>query len=257
MQATDIQMLREAVSRNAGAVVSLPSAGLLRHHPTRLLLGSDEGFWIQPPPASETPLVEELMTGRKPVGVSLKNGLTKIVCTSLILRREPRLEINPQTAVEALLLMWPDELQAIQRRADYRVTLPEDGDIAIRVWRMAEHAHLRDRPLPSTLLKAAVRDLSVGGMGLDFTPGPDDPPVAAEQRLRVAVIHPEGELVLEGRVRHARPQSDGSVRLGVQFKRLADDLSGRQTMATLTQVIGQLQRTEIRRRKLALPRRSA
>ena len=262
MTPADTQNLKDAVARNATAVLSLPSAGMLRHHRTRFLGGvDDDGFWIEAP-ATDRPLVNQFRAAQKPVGVSLRAGANKVIFTTLVRQFEPALPVNEHTSVDALLLAWPDQVQAIQRRADYRVTVqPTDGDLRVRAWRIAEHHHLRDRPPASCLIRVALRDLSAGGMGVVYTPGEDAPPLADDQRLRIVVTHGEvgggEELLLEGRVRHARPLPGGNYRLGVQFKKLEDDIDGRQTLSTLTQIVGQLQRAEIRRRRIAMSRKTA
>jgi c-di-GMP-binding flagellar brake protein YcgR len=263
MSPADTQSLKDAVARSGPAVLSLPSAGQLRHHRTRFLLPSldQDGFWIEAP-AAERELIEALRAGRKPVGVSLRGGAGKVSFATVIREFEPALPLGDQAVVDALLLAWPDQVQAIQRRADYRVTVqPADvADVRLRVWRIPDHHHLRDRPSATALLKVTLGDLSVGGMGLLYTPDADDPKLAEGQRLRVTLGHAttgDDELLLDARVRHARPLPGDCYRLGVQFKKLEDDIEGRQALATLTQIVGLLQRSEIRRKRLELSRKTA
>jgi hypothetical protein len=80
-------------------------------------------------------------------------------------------------------------------------------------------------------------------------PGAFEP--RAEQRLRIVVVHSGGELLIDGRIRHTRPGEDGDLVLGVQFKKLDDAIEGRRTRAALTEILGQLQRDEIRRGRTA------
>jgi hypothetical protein len=263
MTPADTQTLKDAVARNGAAVLSLPSAGMLRHHRTRFLGTPDDadGFWIEAPPG-ERPLIDALQGAKKPVGISLRapGAGNKLIFTTLIRQFEAALPVNDQTVADALLLAWPDQVQAIQRRADYRVTVhPDQGDVRLRAWRIPEHHHLRDKPPASLGIKLSLRDLSAGGMGVVHTPGPEEPRLADDQRLRIVLIHgdKDEELILEGRVRHVRPLPDDTHRVGIQFKKLEDNLDGRQAMATLTQIIGQLQRAEIRRKRLKLSRKIA
>lgn len=253
MNSADQDTLRDAVARNAGAVISLPSAGMLRHCKTRLLAGDDDGFWIEAPTAEQA-LVDELMAKGAAVGISLKAASTKIVFTTVIRQFRAAMQINTETAVDALLLVWPAQLKAVQRRNDYRVTIPKETEVSIRAWRITEQHYLRERPPAATELQVSLRDLSVGGMGLVCTLTEDCPKVASEQRLRIVIGHANGELILEGRVKHVKDLPNGDVRLGIEFKKLADDFEGRQMLATLTQIVGQLQRDEIRRRRLSTPR---
>lgn len=261
MTPADTQSLKDAVARCGSAVLSLPTAdGPLRHHRTRFLVPEEqEGFWIEAPQGERT-LIDELLAARKPVGISLKTGVNKVIFTTLIHQFEAALPVNETTTVDALLLAWPDQVQAIQRRNDYRVTVqPDDPDVHLRAWRITERHYLRDKPPASAAITVALRDLSVGGMGLIYTPDPEAPEKLPDnQRLRITLSHGRGEeLILEGRLLHSRAVPGENYRLGVQFKKLADDIEGRQTLAALTQVVGQLQRTEIRRKRIALSKKSA
>lgn len=257
MKPADHQILRDAVARNAGAVLSLPSDGMFRHHKTRLLAGEESGFWVERPQGDHE-LLEQLMATNQPVGVTLKTQIHKIVFTTIILQYRADLRINTELAVDALLLVWPADLKAVQRRADYRVTIPLDADLTIRAWRIPDHHILRDRPPSACELDVKVRNLSAGGLALVWTPDQDDdgeaPPLAVDQRLRISVSYPDGELLLEGRVKHVRDLEEGQVRLGVQFKKLENDIEGRQTLTELTHIVGQLQRDEIRRHRLGRPK---
>jgi c-di-GMP-binding flagellar brake protein YcgR len=253
MKPADHQILRDAVARNSGAVLSLPSEGMFRHHKTRLIGGEESGFWIERPPGDRE-LVEQLMAGNQPVGITLKTNIHKIVFTTVILQYRGGFRINTDLAVDALLLVWPSDLKAVQRRADYRVTIPLDADLTVRAWRIPEHHILRDRPSSSTELDVKVRNISAGGVALVYTPGKGAPPLTADQRLRIAINYTGGELLLEGRVKHNRDLDGGQHRLGVQFKKLEHDIEGRQTLTELTHIVGQLQRDEIRRHRFARPK---
>jgi hypothetical protein len=256
MKPADEQLLHDAIARNAGAVVSLPSAGMLRHHKTRLLASEDDGFWIEAPPG-ESALIQALITSAQPVGISLKSAMTKLVLAAPARAFRAAMQINRDTAVDAVQLCWPGQIKAVQRRADYRVTVLRDSEISVRVWRIPEHHVLRDKPLSAAELKVTLRDLSVGGMKLICVPVPGVTKVVADQRLRMAFRHPDGEVIVEGRVRHAAPLPNGDLRLGVQFKKLEDAIQGRQALATLTTIVGQLQREEIRRHRLGIMKRPA
>jgi c-di-GMP-binding flagellar brake protein YcgR len=253
MKPADQQILRDGISRNAGIVISLPSAGMLRHCKSRLLASDENGFWVQAP-ADETPLVNELMSSKQPVGISLKSATNKVVFTTVILQFQSAMQINKETAVDSLMLVWPAELKAVQRRADYRVTVLPDAEISVRVWRISEHHYLKERPQAVAQLEAKLRDLSVGGMGVVCPFDAVSPKLTPDQRLRLVVTHPEGELLLEGRVKHIRTLTDGDLKVGIHFKKLEEGIEGRQALASLTQVVGQLQRDEIRRRRLTTPR---
>src|SRR3954471_12950393 len=117
--------LDDAVARNSAIVLSLPSAGMLRHHKSRFLVGIPEGIWVEGAPADRV-LIDELIARQLPAGISFKIGVNKRSFVSLILRRETEYRINADTVVEALLLKRPDAVKMVQRRSDYRVRVPED-----------------------------------------------------------------------------------------------------------------------------------
>src|SRR5689334_23081870 len=103
MKVDDQQMLRDAIARNAGAVISLPAGNELRHHKTRLILGEDDGFWIQMPLGArgEMGLV---MDRRLSVGLSVTASSRKVTMTSLVLQFRSDLSLNEHISVDAAML---------------------------------------------------------------------------------------------------------------------------------------------------------
>jgi c-di-GMP-binding flagellar brake protein YcgR len=254
MSPAEQAMLHDAIARNAGAVLSLPSAGMFRHHRTRLLLAQEQdGFWVECPPG-EQPLVSAIIGSGQPVGLSLKASVNKVVFATAATQFRPTMQINKDMVVDALLLAWPAAIKSVQRRAVYRVGVPKDAEITVEVWRIPEHHYLTDRPLASAKLDVSMRDLGVGGMGVICALKADTPKPTTDQRLRIQLTHPNGELIVEGRVRYLRPLPNGNVTIGIQFKKLEEGLDGRKAMADLTNIVGQLQRTEIRRHRLTAPK---
>src|SRR5258706_166313 len=248
------QSLRDAIARKAGAVVSFPAAdATLHHHKTRLLAAQDEGFWIQSP-ADDRELIETLMASGQTIGLTLRAAAVKIVSASMILQfraGERTTAASGGTTPDALLLAWPSQVIAIQRRADFRVTVYPGTGVTARAWRIPNHHYLPERPPNNALLDMTLHNLSLGGIGVLYIPARDGAELEPNQRLRVIINHPGGELLIEGRVKHVRPTIDDELNLGIQFKKLEDEIEGRQTRAALTQIIGQLQRDEIRRARMA------
>jgi c-di-GMP-binding flagellar brake protein YcgR len=245
--------LLDAIARNAGIVLSLPSAGMLRHHKSRFLSDAPDGFWVESVPG-EASLIDSLVISRQPAGISFKNGPLKVVFATPIEHRQPVYRINADTQVEALLLGFPTTIKAIQRRSNYRVRIPAGSELSARAWRIPEHAYLGDRPMAAQEIPCELRDLSTGGIGLTFK-GKDGQPVkvSTADRLRIELYHADGKILLEGRMRHPVEQSKQSeIRAGVQFKALENNLDGRQILAQLTRIVGELQREEVRRLRLGL-----
>jgi hypothetical protein len=249
MTQDDPQPLRDAIARRAGAVISLPSEGALRHHKTRLLAAQEEGFWVTCP-ADDRALIDALMASGQCVGLSVRGAETRVVSASIILQYHAG-KGGDAVSPGALLLAWPAQVKAIQRRADFRVTVYPGAGVSVRVWQIPDHHYIREVPARMSLLDVRPRNLSLGGMSLAYfvAPGAFEPKPG--QRLRIVLAHPGGELLIDGRIKHTRPGDDGDLILGVQFKKLEDAIEGRQTRAALTEIIGQLQRDEIRRGKTA------
>jgi c-di-GMP-binding flagellar brake protein YcgR len=181
--------------------------------------------------------------------------MTKVIFTTPLIRAQ-QYRVNASVVVEGLLLKRPDpdKVKAIQRRNNYRVAVPKDAEVAVRMWRIAERAVLRDRPMAAQEVQVQIRDLSLGGMGCTIFGKDGQPPVISnEDRLRIQISAREHSLLVEGRMKHptTKPKTD-VVRAGIQFKALENTLEGRQTLNTLTRVIGELAREEVRRLRLGI-----
>lgn len=254
MSSNNLDILNEAIARNAGVVFSLPSGGQLRHHKSRFLGAAPDAFWIESA-AAERAAIDALVASRAPAGLSFKGGSTKVIFATPALRIDPAFRVNEGVVVQAVLMATPADVKVVQRRASYRVLVQPGSELSVRVWRIFDHAVLRDRPLPSQSVKCVVHDLSLGGMGVTFHGEKGDAPKVMEgDRLRIEVSWGGMILLLDGRVRKPTPgmNTDSStLRTGVAFKPLEYDLEGRQAQAGLTRIIGMLQREEVRRHRLA------
>jgi c-di-GMP-binding flagellar brake protein YcgR len=253
-------ILREAIVRNCGVVLSLPSAGMLRHYRSRFLAeagpehpsGADgAAFWLESVP-SERPLLDELVASQKPVGVSFKGSAGKAVFTAPILGREAGFRINATTVVEAILMPFPAQVKSIQRRTNYRVAVPEDADLTARVWHIRDRARLDEEPSPAREIGTKLRDMSVGGLGVIFAGNGEKPlKIAPDDRLRVELKHKDLTLLLEANLRYPHPlPEEGAVRAGLQFANLEGNLDGRQKLMQLAKIVGKLHREEVRRARL-------
>lgn len=253
MSDKNAEMLHHAIARNMGAVLSLPSAGMLRHHKSRFLNECDGGFLMEAP-SSDAPLIAELVKSASPCGVSFRHNVYKVMFASPVREVRTGYRINAQTVVDALLMQMPAEIKSLQRRADYRVEILAETGASIRVWRIADRAYFKEQPLSTAELATELRNLSVGGAGVRFS-GKDGAPakICSEDRLRVQLSFGDDKLLMEGKIRDTGVSApDGSLTTGIQFKKLEKDIEGRQIMAQLTRIIGELQRDEARRMRLGL-----
>jgi c-di-GMP-binding flagellar brake protein YcgR len=249
----DQDMLADAIARNSAMVLSLPSAGMLRHHKSRFLSQEDGNFWVESAP-DDRKLIDELINSQQPVGVSFKAQNKTVAFAVPIVSRNGEFRVNAETTLEALLLKYPENIKAIQRRNNYRVSIIKGTELSARVWRIPEHVYLKDRPLAAAELSVQVRDLSLGGMGVNVLPKNNEPPkIVAGERLRIQLAYNGEDMLIEGRMLHSKPTGKPEpIRGGIQFKKLEHDIEGRQTLATLTKIVGELQREEVRRTRLGI-----
>jgi c-di-GMP-binding flagellar brake protein YcgR len=250
------KLLHDAVDRNQAAVLSVLCDGLMQHCKSRFLKFEPQGLWIESD-STRAELIDDIIARQATVAVSFKTSGQRVSFASSILIREPQFVVNEHTTLEALLLKTPDDVKVVQRRVDYRVRVAAaDSELVARVWRIKERADVRDVPPASCELPVDVRDLSLGGIGLIFKGrgASEAPKVSKDERLRVLLKYDKEELVMEGRVRHLPddPAPGGGINGGVQFAKLNKDIKGRQKLATLTKIVGLLQREEVRRTRLGL-----
>ena len=246
------QLLRDAIARNAGAVLSVPAGNVYTHHKTRLVGSEEEGFWIQMPLGTRAQM-DMIMTNRLSVGVSLISASRKVIFTTLIQQFRAGVAINAHITVDAMLLAWPAQVEAIQRRGSYRASVRLDADLPVSVWCIDDEAALEEAPPAEASREVIMRNLSIDGMGLIFVVKPAAeaaaPAPGVNQRVRISLTSPEGELLLGGRVRHTRPLPNGNASVGIQFDKLELNAQNRPTLAALTNLVSQLQRDEIRRHR--------
>jgi c-di-GMP-binding flagellar brake protein YcgR len=245
-------ILTQAVGRNSAAVLSLPSAGMVRHYKSRFLDETTEGVWLESIRAEQL-LIEGLIAGGQPCGISFKSSDQKISFTAKVLKLDPEYRINETTILPAVMIDRPAEVKTVQRRNNYRVRVPAEFELTVRIWRIPERFRLKDKPPRAAELALILRDISIGGLGVTLLPQDGQPPkILDDERLRVAIKTGDDELIVEGRVCSLRAGEGPGVPAGIQFLKLQDGLEGRQILDKLTKIIGAMQREEVRRRRLGL-----
>src|ERR1700742_4164907 len=120
--------LSVAVARNSAMVLSLPSAGMLRHHRSRFLNEGDGGVWVESVP-TEQALIDALIVNAQPCGVSFKTGDQKVSFLAKLLKTDPTFRVNAETVVPAILVDRPAEVKAVQRRNDYRIKIRPESEV--------------------------------------------------------------------------------------------------------------------------------
>jgi PilZ domain-containing protein len=251
----NVEMLREAIDRNSWAVFSLPSAGMLRNHKSRFV-GESEGGILMQSPEGEAALIAELVRTQTPCAISFQRGAHKAIFASRVRKTVSEWRMNDNLAVDAVLLDFPTEIKSTQKRSDYRVEVQPDSDLSVRVWKISGNDYIKAKPSGTREVTAQIRNLSIGGVGVKLV-GKDNqlPVIGTDDRLRVELNYQGNELVVEGRMRAPTIKPQGNcIVTGIQFKKMEENLEGRQTMAQLVRIVGELQRAELRMIKLGLIR---
>lgn len=253
MSTEPLDLLKQAIERNSGAVVSLPSAGMLRHQKTRFLGESPEFFWLELEPEMRG-LAQELIQTQMPVGVSFRAGVTKGVFATQILEMNLQFPLNQDQSVMAIALKHPTEVRSAQRRTDYRVRVTEVSELSVRVWRMPPRVPIHEKPSSKCEVQAVLHDLSIGGVGVVFHGSAEEPPkIDPEDRLRIELLGPGRQAILEGAVVYPIPMpKDPSIRAGLKFSGSDGNMACRQALAVVTRMVGELQREELRRYRMGL-----
>lgn len=244
--------LRDAIARNAGAILSLPHGRTLRHHKTRFLADAEEStFWIEAAPGIAQD-VERAIEAKTLVGIAFKSPRHKIVFATGIVGLDGRFRAGGDgVTLEAIRLRFPAEVKTVVRRSHYRVKVPPGAEVEVRAWRIPDHAVLRDRPSASMELSCTLRDVSAGGMCLVVAAGASEAAkLSSDQRLRVILKNGPTEILLEGRVRHVVFTPENTLRAGVQFKMDPASLECRQTLTKLNGVVAELTRAEAKRARM-------
>ncbi len=247
------QLLDDAVARNCGVVLSFPSAGMLRHFKSRFLGDCDEGVWVESD-HQQSALADALIASAQPAGCSFKSAHNKVVFASPVLRRQDDYPISREVAVEAVLLRRPEVIKSVQRRNSYRARVPADFEMTVRLWRIGREVCFKDRPPANLEVPCKLLDLSIGGVGLLLeTRNGKSIPIHSADRLRIEFTHDSQPLVLEARLcfPQSKPQ-DETIRAGIAFVNLQDDLEGRRILSILTRITGELQRIELRKFRMGI-----
>ncbi len=243
------QALDEAVGRNLPVVLSLRQDEAWSVFKSRFLAGNGPSrrLYVEYPSLPHRGKGPPPVRPGENVGVAFRRGHKKCLFTTVALSLGD-VTLHGQTRVNAIELMWPDQVQEVQRRAYYRITLSAVRNIKTLIWRggAAQRGLAGTDALP--ICEGRITDLSAGGMrvllprgtqtglrtddsvGVEFQPEPDGP-----------------GFLLDALLRHVSANPDGTVALGIQFTGLEATPEGRRVLQRLLRIVNQYQRQELRR----------
>jgi hypothetical protein len=151
-------------------------------------------------------------------------------------------------------LPLPEQLIMTRRRQSFRIAVAREDQLQLRVWRIDDHAILRDGPPPSRSFRAELYDLSASGLRAMLWARP----VAAMQlklgqRFRLEITAGEVQMIFDARLRHPRAtaRDDAFAFCGFEFNQRQDDIEGRRNRQRLDNLLARLQQAAARRQSSA------
>lgn len=197
------------------------------------------------PKVGETPL--EPADGQE-VAITFKKGYHKCLYTTRIVGRTAY-DLEDGTHTQALISLWPQQIEKIQRRAYNRAPAPAEPAVTVSLWPVSE-----SDPKSQHKYHGSLSDLSAGGLGVIVPP--EQVPLANEgQQFELWFVPLPGHepLCLPASFRHATALADGKgVMLGFQLVGLELSEEGR----GLLRWLGRIANVYLRQQQLCQGSRS-
>ncbi|AQT67262.1 putative glycosyltransferase [Anaerohalosphaera lusitana] len=233
-----MDVLAQAAEDQREATMSYLSGGKWHVLEVRLCFCSSEVLHVEAAERSNSVAYIQI---DQPVGISFEKDFCKYVFETSVAGYQTG--INSGLAGRAILLR-PDRVEKLQRRAYYRAQVPADMRVKALFWHRgytnndveipAENyweGHMLDLSAGGTLIEVdeRLRDNFKEGqlVGVQFTPKPYAKP-----------------FLLEGLLRHIGEEWNGQVRLGVEFLGLEASAEGRETLRRLVEVVEEYREAE-------------
>lgn len=174
------------------------------------------------------------------VGCAFRDGHRKCIFTTEVC------EVRLSGGRALLSIRSPDEVQQLQRRAYERAAPPANNVVAVRFWRESSDSRPAD-PATRDMRHGQLVDLSAGGMRVRAA---DTKNICMNLVYRCAFTPKVGKpaFVLDALLRHREAEEHNRAALGFQFIGLETSPEGRKTLDRLARLVGQFQRTKLRRR---------
>lgn len=226
------ETILEAVEKQTPAIVTVPLANRWITMKTRITKADRATGVI----ALGSPLPEEgqptpVLTPGHCVSLSFRRGHRKCMANCVIVA------VNEQPLDEAIILRWPTELLAVQRRAYFRADVPQGMVVQARLWRggRAKRRLVAINKWPSTA--GQLTDCSAGGLRLEVDVA-DDPDIQIGEPVAVefSPLREVGQICLDANFRYRLALPSGKLALGLQFVGLESSAAGRQMLLVLGQV---------------------
>ena len=251
MPVAESAVLQQAIARNTAVTIRFRVDTSTRECRSRFVGADLESIWLEVE-HKDLPQFDALREGRASVAANFRHETSNVLFDAPVLGGRRDFPLNGSTHVAAVQVAMPKSLSTVQRREDYRVAVPGDGEMVVRTWRVGDADDLRATPAAKMEMHVTLRDLSNGGLGGVFHQEKGGPiKLVIGQRLRISVVLDDASLLLDSRLRYIGTLPDaGKLRVGIQFEFKPDSAADRQTLNQLNKLLGELQRRELRRKKL-------
>ncbi len=236
------RVLKTAVARKVTAILSYMSKNKWHVAKIYLLELDADRLWIESmhPETRRRPL--NIQVGQ-PVGISFKYAYGKFIFDTTVLALEPSGDPNKGGRIAA---SSPENLEVIQRRSYFRVSVPKSMHVNVALW------HRAGKPLNDSLsheyCAGRLMDISAGGMMLALSK--DGAPDESHSQdwssfkrgqfigLRFTPLPYETPVMFNAQIRNVLPTADDqAVCLGLQMVGLEASSEGRQTIARIASIV--------------------
>ena len=226
------EAILEAVERQTPAIITVPMANRWITMKTRITKADRVGGVI----AMANPIPEEgqpqvALTPGHCVSLSFRRGHRKCMAMCVVVA------VSETVLEEAIILRWPEELLAVQRRAFFRAEVPAGMVVQAKIWRggRAKRRLVAISQWPS--VTGQLTDCSAGGMRVEVDAAAD-PEIQIGEPVAVEFLPLKevGQICLDANFRYRLSMPSGKVALGLQFVGLESSAVGRQMLLVLGQV---------------------
>ena len=247
-------ILREALQRRTPLVISFRNASGWRSLKSRIVeVDSANSCMHVEPPVDHNGKTDPNIATDLYLGVAFRRGHKKCLCTCVVLGPQESASNGSNGAL--LTLNWPDSIQTLQRRAYFRVPVPESMPTKVLIWPGLLSSKPDNPGQDRNTMYANMLDVSLGGMAVSV-PSHDDCPfepgqtVGCEFRTRDDLC-----VAVEAHFKHAEQKPNGETLLGFQFVGLEHGRDGRERVKALMRFTHTLTQRSRPRARRGLPRK--
>ncbi|MEK6675180.1 MAG: PilZ domain-containing protein [Planctomycetota bacterium] len=170
------------------------------------------------------------------VGVTFRTGHMKCMFRSTVE------QVQPRPDGDVLKLLWPENIQRLQRRIFERTAPPRGQVVAVKFWREASSEPSNPSTSPAVIRHGQMEDLSAGGLRIHVA-DPGDIQLGTTYRCSFAPNQGAPHVVLESILLHKEAADRSRISLGFQFVGLDSSADGRKTLDRLAKIVSQYQRS--------------